>query len=225
MERRKFLRYQQAVKVLCQIQGEYFEAQTHDLSPQGLTIITANEIPLGTLFHVRCSLESGRETLLEVEERQRRYVHRGSLRYLRLGLHITQASPSSPDFFRELANLVQSRQVDNSQKAPRLKDRIHRRIQFQLPVRARVESRVYKCQTFDIGSRGASILVPPDFPDDETFDLIIEDPVGGLIPLKVKTVYRELVMAPRSGYRIGVKAISGTAAFHQFLKRHDLISQ
>lgn len=180
MERRRFLRYQQAVKVLCQIQGELFEAQTHDISPEGITIITTRDIPLGTVFHLKCRLDSGTEALFEVEERQRRYVHRGSLRYLRLGLHINLAAPNAPVFFKELAQIVQAKQTktDGMGNHP-LRSRIFNRIQFQLPVRATVDGCVYKCQTFDIGSRGVSILAPPDFPDCEVIDLTIEDPAGG----------------------------------------------
>lgn len=226
MERRRFVRYQQAVNALCQFQGELFKAITQDLSPEGLTIMTTQEVPVGSTFHIKCSLDNGSTTLFEVEERQRRYIQRGSLRYLRLGLHIREAAPNSSLFFRELARLVQSRQPRRSDDSePRKKSRVHNRIQFQLPVRISVHEQVYKCQTFDIGTRGLSLLVPPDLPDHEVFEIVIEDPQGGLIPLKIRSVYREMIIAPRSGFRIGAKAIVGSAAYHQFLKRHGLIGR
>ena len=248
-ERREEKRYKKAVSAICEINGHYYKARTFDISQHGMTLLTGPTVPMTDTFMVECRLKNGASFVFKVEEMQRRVLRRGDKQFLRLGLSILNPPDDVMMFFQELAGVLVKQKTEDTtddediDTDPGLDDdhlhgdtgeaigdysdsksgeaRFHMRLEFRLPVMARVDGEIFRCETLDIGTRGISVRTPPDFPPTETFSVIALDPTGPEIALSVREMYR-VPMKDQGGFRLGLRIIGGSREFRDFLKKHDL---
>lgn len=252
-ERRKRRRVKAAVDARVTVAGEVFRARIYDVSWEGMTLLTGPRVPEHQMMKVEFEKKDGTPVFFELVERQRRHFVRDGQHVQRIGLSIRSSSDSATGFLMELGvaraqprvvvkksvgrqttlpkpKTELSAQADESRESMdgsvRLKpERSHQRLQFQLPVLARVEGRIYRCHSLDIGTRGLAIQAPEEFPKAEgPFPLIYLDPDGGEIALRVRESNRKPLPGRPGFLRVGLAAVGGTKEFREFLKKHKLMS-
>lgn len=246
-DRREDRRVKSGIDAICVIDGSIFRARIFDLSWSGMTLLTGPRVPRATHLQVQCQLESGATATFEMEEIQRRSLHRGEFQFQRLGLRLISASSEGLDLFHEIAVKKATEAPESPVERPspshaktresrglappgasgdnqdELSLRNYRRLTFQLPVLARVEGRQFRCHTMDISLRGLSLKAPEDFPKTEAiFPLSYSEPDGDEISLRVRETYRKPLDAPHRGWRIGLNAVGGSREFRRFLEKHNL---
>ncbi len=238
-ERRRQGRFKKTVTAICKLQGLHFKAVTYDISESGITLLAHPDLPFEDRFQLECVLPSGTSALFEVEEKQRRVIGKGKKRCLRLGLAIVNESLEIVEFLRELAELFMSETGDSQDldqtdsmtfdeppkpvKRPRggFGGRSHKRIQFQLPARAKIDGKSYRLQTLDMGSWGISVETPGDFPQFDVFTLFLCEPDGREVAIMVQEKNRAKVGEGGEKLRLGLKVIGGAEEFQGFLDKHS----
>ena len=213
-DRRKRLRYKQAIHGWCEVGGIRFEARTYDISEEGMTLFTLPTLPDVKQYTVHCRLENGLECDFPVEERTRRTLRRKNLHFLRLGVEITNRNLDMIVFFRELAEIQAKAGAFATTTS---QDDGRGRLDFQLPVVASLAGKTWRCQTLDMGSWGLSVLAPQGFPKAETCVLTCIDPEGNDIKIVAQERNRA---ATEDGVRIGFLVIEGNRSFRGFVEKY-----
>ena len=217
-DKRVLRRFKRAITAICEVDGVYFQARTYDINERGITLFTGPKVPQAGTYKVHCTLPTDVSATFEVEERQRREMSRGDFHFLRLGLQITNESLDHVVFFRELAELQLTEGLGEKLPDDETKrKRTNQRLSFQLPVLTKIEGKLYKCQTLDMGSWGLSVLAPLDFPRQKTYQLRCIDPDGMEVP--VTALVRNWATLPE-GQRVGFMVIEGSRGFRSFVEKY-----